>query len=66
MSFSEPVPPCPYSAFAESGRRDDAHDFTDSYASDGHPELLYCRRCGYVILREPPRIVPSEELPDAV
>ena len=60
-----PVPPCPFSAFAEQGGRDGAHDFTDAFSSDGHPEFLYCRRCGHVILRGPTMIVtPSEEQAD--
>ena len=53
------IDPCRFSA-------DGAHDFTDSYAPDGHPEFLYCRRCGEVILRAPQMIVrlPDDVSPD--
>lgn len=56
------VQPCPYSEFAETGGRTGAHDFTDSYSADGHPEFLYCRLCGEVILRGPTMVVTAPDI----
>ena len=51
--MSERVERCRFAAPDQNG----AHDFTDSWAPDGRPEMLYCRRCGEVILRDPQSIV---------
>lgn len=44
---------CQFANTDENG----GHDFTDAYSPDGHPEFLYCRRCGEVILRGPEMVV---------